>query len=453
MNALSEQVKNTIQILTISNGCETASNRRKVKRGSTNGAWIAQPTGREIMGIAVRASRIFHFLAAVGAIWLCAGQPARAGDGADLAALQNYINDVCFALIMSTCPQIPTITAAVLQVAAFANVAPEAVRASAFFAIPVAPYVDAGNPSHPPGLECLGTGCVDPLNPITFPIDPSVLSSLRPLAFKSAAAGKGPATPTQLYDPSADSFLYVAGGLSAANKGSSQPDTIVIFYDDPMRTNQNLPSGQVVAKFSLPLTVLNSDGVTERQVAAVLQFKPSASSANPCSASTIMGDFTGSGTAQSITPPTNIGVNCGVVFAPSPLSSRSHAIFEISVPMLITSATDPVIIDGSPILGAPFFGIYGFPGGLSPKFPATGIGPNAGPAPSTPLTCDQNGNCTYPPASAPAFYALCADLPVQGNGQAPVPSIAAFYSIAGDGEVLASAPLAPSISIACPSGL
>jgi hypothetical protein len=418
----------------------------------------SKPEGQP-MRIPKTPSRICCFIGALAALWLWSGEPAKAGDGSDLAGLQTYIDDVCSFFVMTSCPQIPTIAQAVLQVAAFVDIAPEAVRSSPAFAIPVGPYVDAGNPSHPPGLQCLGTGCVDPLNPISqFPVDPNVLSSLRPLAFTAATSSTGSATPTQLYDPEANSFLYAVGGSSSGNTGNSQPDTLVLFYDDPLRTNENFSSGQVVARFSLPLTVLNQDGVTERQVAAVLQFKPPPSGANPCSASSIVGDFAGSGKPQSITPPTNIGVNCGVAFTASPLSSHPHAIFEVSARMLITPPTDPVIIAGSPLgFAKPFFGDYGFQpagGTLGPLGQYIGIGPNAGPATYTQQTCDPTtGLCSYPAASPPAVYALCADLPPQANGKAPVPSVAAFYAIAGDGEVLASAPLAPSISIVCPAGL
>lgn len=411
------------------------------------------------MRIPKRPSRICCVLGALAALWLWSAGPAKAGDGQDLAGLQTYIDSVCSAFGMTSCPQIPTITQAVLQVAAFVDIAPEAVRSAPAFAIPVGPYVDAGNPSHPPGLQCLGAGCVDPLNPIgAFPVDPGVLSSLRPLAFIGATSSTGSATPTQLYDPSANSFLYAVGGLSAGNTGNSQPDTLVLFYDDLMRTNKNFSSGQVVAKFSLPLTVLNNDGVTERQVPAVLEFKSPSSGADPCSASTVVGDFAGTGTPQSITPPTKIGVNCAVVFAVSPLASRPHAIFEVALRILITPATDPAIVAGSPLgFGAPFFGDFGFQpasGTLGKSGQFIGIGPNAVPATYTQLTCNPTtGICSYPAASTPAVYALCADLPVQGNGQAPVPSVAASYAIAGDGEVLTSAPLAPSISIACPAGL
>ena len=37
-----------------------------------------------------------------------------------------------------------------------------------------------------------------------------------------------------------------------------------------------------------------------------------------------------------------IGVNCAVVFAPSPISTKSHAIFEVAVPLVVTVATDPL---------------------------------------------------------------------------------------------------------------
>ena len=382
---------------------------------------------------------------AIAAIWLCAAQPARAGDGGDdLGSLQTYIDGVCAAFSMSSCPQIPTISQAVLQVAAFVDIGPEAVRSSIAFAVPVGPYVDAGNPSHPPGLGCSTTGCVDALNPIAgLPIDPGVLSGLRPLAFVSAKSGKGPATPTQPFNPSADGFLYAVGGLSAANTGSPQPDTLVLFYEDPTRTNTSFPHGQVIAKISLPLTVLNKDGVSERSVSATLQFKYPGAGGASCSASTITGSFSGSGT-QTISPAA-IGVNCAVTFGASPASPHPHAIFEVTVPMLITPNNDPAIIAGSPIgFGAPFFGDFGFEpaaGVLGANGQFIGIGPNPGPfgAPASSTTA--------------GTYALCANLPREGNGLAPVPSVAAFYAIGGDGVVRLSAPLAPTIPFVCPAGM
>src|SRR5947207_4801407 len=219
-------------------------------------------------------------LAALTVSYLCVAPPARAGDGGeDLGSLQNYIDQVCTCFEMSTCPLIPTISQAVLQVAAFVDIAPEAVRSSTAFAIPVGPYVDAGNPSRPPGVGCSPSPCTDPLNPITgLPVDAGVLASLRPLAFRNGAA-------THLYDSSANAFLYAVGGTTTG--GSSQPDTLVLFYDDPSRTNA-LAAGQVAAKISLPLTVLNKDG-SERAVPAVLQYQAPSAGAAPCSASTVTG--------------------------------------------------------------------------------------------------------------------------------------------------------------------
>jgi hypothetical protein len=382
---------------------------------------------------------------ALAAMSLSAAQPAKAGDGADLGSLQTYIESVCSAFSMASCPQLPTIAQAVLEIAAMVDIAPEAVRSSTAFAIPVGPYVDADNPSHPPGIACSSAGCVDPLNPITgLPVDPGVLSSLRPLAFISTKNGKGPATPTQLYDSAADTFLYAVGGSSLKNAGSTQPDTLVLFYEDPTRTNRAFTPGQVIANVSLPLTVLNQDGVTERAVSATLQFKHPGTGGAPCSASTITGSFSGAG-PQTTLSPAAIGVNCALTFAASPVSPHPHAIFEVTIPMLITQNTDPAIIAGSPIqFGAPFFGETGFQpasGVLGASGQFIGIGPNAAPfgAPATPAT--------------PGTYALCANLPREGNGLPPVPSVAAFYAIGGDGEVKLSAPLAPNVPIVCPSGL
>jgi hypothetical protein len=371
---------------------------------------------------------LLRVAATVAALWLCLPQPAKAGDGGDLAGLQTYINQVCVAFGMSSCPQVPTITQAVLQVAAFVDIAPEAVRSSTAFAIPVGPYVDAGNPSRPPGVGCSPSPCVDPLNPITgLPVDAGVLSSLRPLAFSAPSSNAATATPARLDDRSASAFLYAVGGTTTG--GSSQPDTLVLFYDNPTWRTKSFSPGQVAANISLPLTVLNSDG-TERAVSAVLKYQVPDAGKAPCSASTVTGNF--SGRIQTLSP-SKIGVNCAVVSGASPGSPSPHAIFEVAVPMLITASTDPAITFGSPLgFGAPFFGDFGFKFGSG----QIGIGPNAAPF--------------GPPATASATYALCANLPTDASATL-VPSVAAFYAIAGDGEVLVSAPLAPSISITCPA--
>jgi hypothetical protein len=402
----------------------------------------------------------------VVALGLGAAQSARAGDGGeDFAGLQNFIDGVCAYFSMSTCPQTPTITQAVLQTAAFINASPAAVRADPGIGnLPMGFAVDAINPSRPPGQS--------PITVTTsggLPVDPGVLSTLQPLAFIGAPSGKGPATATQLFDPSADAFLYAVAGLSAANTNSPQPDTFVLFYDVPTRTNKSFPSDRVIAKFSLPLTVLNKDG-TERAVPAVLQLKSPGAGGAPCSASTIVGDFAGTGTAQTRGPGA-IGVNCGVAYAASPVSPHPHAIFEVSVPMLVTGAcnptpcppspdTDPAYFVSNPYPNNPQTGVYPFSPSLTLPFNSNdagfasgagilgangqsiGIAPTAAPL-GPPVGCTTNSSgvttCTLP-----GIYALCANLPRDASGHNLVPSVAAFYAIATHGETLLATPLHPA---------
>src|SRR5947207_1904844 len=159
--------------------------------------------------------KVARIAALLAALWLWLPQSARAGDGGDLAGINNYLMDtVCGTYTAITqsqinCPQLPTLTQAVLQVSAFLDLTPEAVRGGN--SVLVGAYVDAGNPSRPPALaySCTpqppATTCTppaDPLDPISaWPIvDTGVLSTLRPLAFVHAASSTGSATPTQLYD-------------------------------------------------------------------------------------------------------------------------------------------------------------------------------------------------------------------------------------------------------------
>jgi hypothetical protein len=370
------------------------------------------------------------------ALLLCAPQPAKAGGGADLASLQSTVNEFCgFVGVTTNCPQMPTIAQAILQVAAFGlDSRPEAVRAANN--IPVGPYIDAGNSTHPLavfGIGCSQSPCPDPLNPIAgLPIDPSVLSSLRPLAFVGASSGGTTATPTQLYDRSATAYLYAVGGLSAAAaavKPNSPPDTMVLFYDDVKRT-QNFSQGQVVGKVSLPLTVLNKDG-SERAVPTVLTFTSAKQGTTSCQ---ITGNF---GNNTQTVSAGQIGVGCAIVVESSPANPAPHAIFEVTVPMLITPSNDPLIVPGG-FYSAPFFPT-GAPGFKLTGVQSIGIAPNAAPL--------------GPPAtvSAGAPFALCASLATDLSGNNIVPSVAAFYAIANDGEVLTSSPLAPGIPTSCPA--
>ena len=430
-------------------------------------------------------TRNFFLLAAAAALWLSGGQAARAGGGgSDFTGLQSFIASICTTLSINSnfCPTVPTLSQGILELAALHDSTLEAVRSE--FSIPVAPYVDAANPSRPPAKGC-ETPCVDPLNPITgLPIDPSVLSALRPLAFVSATKSNGTATPTQLSDPNANIFFYAVGGISMNSYSSgdkNEPDTLLLFYEDVNHTNATFRAGQTVASFSLPLTVLNED-FSERAVSAVLKFKTSNNNQTDCSASTITGNFLGTtdslgNPVLSTVSPSAIGVDCAVTFGATLLSSHPHAVFEISVPLLVTLETDYIIVnnpygfhpgmDGKPA-GKPFTGdVYGVtPTGCpntSPTptsycilgtnaLPSIGIAPSAGPV--GPEICDTKTTplCTDP--SVPPYkFSLCANLPAKGRFAPPVPAVAAFYAIAGNGaEVLVSAPLAPTApGIVCPA--
>jgi hypothetical protein len=409
----------------------------------------------------------FFLLSVVAVFWLSGDQPARAGGGgADFTGLQNYINSVCttvagaLGITISNCPQVPTISQGVLELSALHDNTLEAARSQ--LAIPVAPYVDAANPSRPPANPetCETTSCVDPLNPITgLPIDPSVLSTLRPLAFISAEKDNGTATPTQLSDTDANIFFYVVGGKSSASMVDPlEPDTLLLFYEVlPQDEDDRRMFVPRLASFSLPLTVLNSDSMTERAVPAVLRYKAPAPGGKtppaPCSASAITASFSGSGT-QTLSPAA-LGIDCAVTFGATPLSSHPHAVFEISIPLLVTFNTDPIIVDN----------YYGFARDRSSNAFPDNVGFQPASCPGNNCILGANGSKigiapsagplgpAVTSSSPPATYSLCANLPTKGRFAPPVPAVAAFYAIAGNGaDVLVSAPLAPTPpGIVCPA--
>src|SRR5208282_2440474 len=199
-------------------------------------------------------------------------------------------------------------------------------------AIPLGSAVDAGNPS----IALTYNFGTIPSPITTFPVTGSTLSNLlpnlKPLAFISSSSTSpgSAAAATQLYNEGANAFLYgVASGFSDSG---GQPDNLFLFYDDPRQIiNWSLP-GQVVAKISLPLVVLTGYPATptETPVPTTLQIvvpkkrpTPVSGVAVDCSASTV------SGSTPSVSfslPASQIGIDCAVVFAPSPPAMWSHAI-------------------------------------------------------------------------------------------------------------------------------
>ncbi len=284
------------------------------------------------MRTSARLAKSLFLFNAAAVLLLGAAQPAKASPGgADLGGLQSAIDGVCGTLGVNPCPTMPTITQAVLELAALLNASPEIVRAQPFANVPMGGTIDAGNPSRPPALNPGSAG-----DQIAFPVAagnlPSLLSSLQPLAFISASHG-GTAMPARLYDNDADTFLYAVASTQTGGQG--YPDTLLLFYEDTNRTNQNLQSGKVVAEFSLPLVKLS--GGTETSLPYILNYKVPSKQPLDCSASTLT-RVPSTATAASVTAaasPASVGINCAVVFAATATSSQPHAVFEISVPLFL----------------------------------------------------------------------------------------------------------------------
>lgn len=445
----------------------------------------------------VKSSAISRLVGTAATLWLCISGSAWAGDGANLQSIQAIIgppdgsSGFCSIFKMNPCPQLPTVTQALLEAAGLGLSPPEMVAAQN--SIPPGGNVYAGNPA---AIGPNATGIPFPLNAKSSPTLSDLLSTLTPLAFVSAGKGnqeasvissanksQGAAAVTQLYNPDADTFLYAVAVSTfgvAQPPGGTSPDTLLLVYDDLERSNQNFLPGRTVGKFLLPLTVLSVDPVTgkvsERQVAATLQL---IAPATDCSASKVTGDFMGSGTLQTVKA-TDIALNCAVVFGPSPTSPQSHAIFELAVPLLVTGACAPTPSSpdfcpsgASPLNTDPayfyqahnpgkqgpintglftaflFDDIFGVPAPAMPPILgangiAIGIAPTAGPL-GPPPSCTGT-NCTPPPSA----FALCASLPPNGNGQPLVPALGAYYAVSTAGETLISAAL-PGVSTSiCP---
>jgi hypothetical protein len=419
-------------------------------------------------------STISRLAGAVAVLWLCGTGAAWAGGGSgDLVSLNNALGDLCtvtlpmFGVNLPFCPQAPTTTQGVLQLAAWSVVPPEMFRATN--AIPLGSAVDAGNPSI---ALTYNFGTTPP--PITtFPVPATagpgkvslsnLLPNLKPLAFISAAqTHQKTATAAQLYNGDADTFVYaVASGLLDHGQ---QPDTLFLLYEDLSRDNQAFNNGQTVADVSLPLTVLNgavlkngspnpNSGI-ERPVITKLEVKSCANGPASCFMATATGDFLGIGTQQTLGPASCgaplmalIGVNCAVVFAPSPISTHPHAFIEVAVPLLVTAATDPLYIPFNPYanVAGPFTGdIPGFPAGSSilGSSGSIGIAPGAVPLYST----------TTPALPLPPTFALCASLPDNSNGPGAHiwPAVAAYYAMSTAGETFLSAAFPTFTTSVCP---
>jgi hypothetical protein len=411
------------------------------------------------MHTSIRYSTISRIAGAVAGLWLCSAGAAWAGGGggADLMGVQALLSDptngLCKMFNMSSCPQLPTATQAILQVAGLGNNLPEMVGAQN--QLPPSDRISAGNPAAVPTnipVDSITGAATLPLA-TTTPSTSDVLATLTPLAFLSQSSGTAQAT--QLANPNADAFLYAVGVSSSkpakvGATGLTDPDIIYFFYEDLFQKNQKFNTGQTVAKFSFPLTTLSKDPMgnfIERAVPITLNFK--ATIAGDCSASTVSGDFNGTGTSQTLSPPNAIGIDCAVVSSASPTSTQAHTIFEVAVPLLVTGRcfndagcksspnTDPAYFYtaiksmGTPAPNPVNMGVFtAFLKDHTNNGLNIGLAPTAGPLGS-------------PPASGSSTFALCATLPYTTNGPNVQlrPAVGAYYAMATSGEMFLSVPL------------
>src|SRR5208282_4287239 len=140
------------------------------------------------MRVTVRHSAVFRLAGVSAAIWMYAGL-AWAGDGGEsLTTIQAIIgppdgaSGFCKLLGMNPCPQLPTVTQAILEAAGLGLSPPEMVAAQN--SIPPGSNVQAGNAAVP--LINEGVPTPFPLTSATSPTLSGLLSTLTPLAFISS---------------------------------------------------------------------------------------------------------------------------------------------------------------------------------------------------------------------------------------------------------------------------
>src|SRR5215471_4507591 len=131
---------------------------------------------------------------------LCSVGSAWAGDGGPDTGLQSVLNTVCMDLGMTSCPVVPTMTQAILQMSGLENAAPDFVRG------PQGNLAVAGFT----GVLCSvpsGTCQAKAINAVNPPAPAAVaLSDLIPLAF-TIVKGQG-AVPVPLGTSGASSYFY-----------------------------------------------------------------------------------------------------------------------------------------------------------------------------------------------------------------------------------------------------
>lgn len=355
----------------------------------------------------VKLSKGSRLVGAAAALWLLCAGSAWAGDGGESGiSLQGVLDDICAVFGATTCPQLPTVTQQVIEIAGLTNNPPDIVRA-------------LNSVCTPPGCPQIAVNAVNgrAKSPPLGSID--ALWYLTPLAFTP-----GPVA-TQYGDPAAKSFFYAV--VLAGSNG--QPQTLGLFYDYTPGTTTLASS----LALSLPLVVLTPSG-SERPVAATLN---AVCFGFACVNATVSGDFLGTGKKMTYSAGA-LGLNLVFVFGPSPNSAVPHPVVELQIPLVVTMQNDPAYFTTSPCPSGvnPISGyceaftkdLTGFPTNFLGAGTSVGFAPFAAPM-CTATTCPS----TPPSTPPPTFFGFCASF---SNN----PVIAAFASIGTDGTTLASTP-------------
>jgi hypothetical protein len=237
----------------------------------------------------------FLGIAAVAAP-LCAA-PARAGAGGeDLAGAQAFLNLICGAAGIASCPQLPTVNQVIVETSALTTATPDDVRA--LLSIP------------PPAVA----------------IDAGTLAGLsNPLAFLSPTTKPGQPVPTLPSNPAANAFFSATTDLSKK--------TLSLVFDYRQRTISTFAQDQEVGAIGLPLVVADAGTNLVRNVAATLLILGDPNTCATCIKPQVVGDFLGTGTPQ-IKTLDDLGMSLSLDFSP-------NAIFSLDLPLLITSDVAP----------------------------------------------------------------------------------------------------------------
>ncbi len=388
------------------------------------------------MSVSLRLFTFARLAAAAIAASLWWAAPASAGGGgADASTLQSSLKAICNEVGMTSCPQLPTATQIFLEISGLLNSPPDDVR-NIFAVSPCGNLFFMGPPCPTVAVNAINAQVKSPSAAASVAI-----SYLIPLAF---IPGTTQPTVTQYGDPTAKRFFY--GTVLDGTNG--QPQLLDIMLDDTLGTNKQFSKGPVVA-FSLPLVVLKSG--TEYPVAATLQLTATCNGAASCLTGTVSGTFPVVGTKTYSAA--QLGINFNYNFGPSPNSTTSHGLYEVEIPLVVTTSNDAAYFADpsscpnsskgtNPLSG--YCNAFSTPD-LGFSASVLGSGASIGIAPYAAPLCPGNTCPATPPATT--FFGFCAGFP---NLIAPnVPAVETFLQIGTDGTTYLSTPVSTQ-GIQCP---